>query len=256
MKTPMILIHGTWGSEKSWQYMKEDFEKMGFDLIIPSLRYHDLPYKEAEKKVGSVSLSDYADDIISLVKECDTPPLLVGHSLGCLIAQIVSERVAVKGLVLLGPAPTADIFQLYPSMIRSFYKHFLRWNFWKTPMPPYKEAQYNIAMSKQDLELKHTVFEDAVPESGKVYTEMAFPQLDPGQSNWIDFEKIECPVLIITGENDKMTVPAIAQKTAENYGNQATIYMVGDADHYYIAGKYKDQVISLIKKWLKQRNFM
>jgi hypothetical protein len=32
--------------------------------------------------------------------------------------------------------------------------------------------------------------------------------------------------------------------------------MVGDADHYYIAGKYKDQVIYLIKKWLHQENLM
>ncbi len=113
MKTPMILIHGTWGSEKSWQYMQDDFFEMGFHLIIPSVRYHDLPYEEAAEKVGVVSLSDYIDDIISLVEECDTPPLLFGHSLGCLIAQTVAERTTVKGFILLESAPTADIFQLY-----------------------------------------------------------------------------------------------------------------------------------------------
>ncbi len=123
-------------------------------------------------------------------------------------------------------------------------------------MPPYKDAKYYVAMSEQKLELKDEVFQDAVPESGKVYTEITFPQFVGTQSNWVDFEKIQCPASISTGENDKMTVPGIAQKTAANYGEQATIYMMGDAVHYYIAGECKDQTVYLIKKWLKQQIFM
>lgn len=251
-ETPIILIHGTWGSEASWDYMKEDLENLGLNVITPSLRHHDLPYDEAFEKVGAVSITDYVHDIIEMVKQCETPPLLLGHSLGCLIAQLVAEKVAVRGLILLGPAPTADIFRLYPTMIQAFARHFLRWGFWRKPMPPYKHAQYNLAMQNQSEALKDAVFAMCVPESGLVYTQMAFPQFDCKQTTTVDFNQIKGPVLIITGSEDKMTVPQIAKATAKNYGQQATLIKITGADHYYIAGAYKDQVIYQVKRWLQK----
>lgn len=41
-KTPLVLIHGTWGSGKSWNIIRPDLENLGFDVHAPSLRYHDL----------------------------------------------------------------------------------------------------------------------------------------------------------------------------------------------------------------------
>ena len=251
MKTPIILIHGTWGAANSWNSLKDDLSTLNLEVITPSLRYHDLPFDEAMKKVGDVSITDYVDDIIDVVQSLDQPPILLGHSLGCLIAQLVAERITVKGMILLGPAPTADIFQLYPTMIKSFARHFMQWGFWYKPMPPYKNTQYNLAMQQQSQALKDKVYRNSVPESGLVYTQMAFPELDPKQSTKVDFTKITGPILIITGSEDKMTVPKIAKDTARNYGQQARLIMIGDADHYYIDGKFKDQVVFHIDKWLQ-----
>jgi len=253
MTTPIILIHGTWDSAASWKYIKKDLEDLDLNLVTPSLRYHDLPYDEAEEKVGDISIMEYVDDIVAIVKNCEEPPLLLGHSLGCLIAQMVAERIAVKGMILLGPAPTADIFAFYPTMVRAFIPHFMQWGFWRKPMPPYKDVQYHLAMQKQSPALKEEVYSKAVPESGLVYTQMSLPFLDPRRTTAVDFDKITCPVLIITGSNDKLTVPQIAKDTAKNYEEQATIIMIGDADHYYIAGKYKDQTVFHIKRWLKNK---
>jgi len=129
MKTPIILIHGTWGSAASWDHISKDLADLNLDVITPSLRYHDLPYDQVKDKVGEVSIEDYVDDIVELVEQCEIPPLLTGHSLGCLIAQLVAERINVKGLILLGPAPTADIFAMYPLYGKSFLPSFLTMGF-------------------------------------------------------------------------------------------------------------------------------
>ena len=55
----------------------------------PSFRYHDLPYQECLAKVGTVSLQDYRDDLVALIESLDQPPLILGHSLGCLVARCV-----------------------------------------------------------------------------------------------------------------------------------------------------------------------
>jgi len=256
VKPSIILIHGTWDSASSWKDIKEDLENIGLKVITPSLRYHDLPYEEAKEKIGNVSITDYVDDIVDIVRQCDRPPILLGHSLGSLIAQMVAERTFVKGIALLGPAPTADIFAFYPTMVGAFIRHFIQWGFWRKPIPPYKGVQYNLAMSQQKQALKELAYAKAVPESGLVYTQMSLPFLDPNNTTEVHFGKINCPVLIITGSNDKLTVPPIAKATAKNYGEQATLIMIGDADHYYIGGKYKDQTVYHIKHWLKNNNLL
>lgn len=257
MKQPILLIHGTWGAAGSWDYIIDDLTNLQLDPLAPSLRYHDLPFTKAEAKVGPLSITAYVDDLVEIVEQCDRPPILLGHSLGCLLAQLVAERISVKGLILLGPAPTANIFQLYPTMIRSFARHFLQWGFWYKAMPPYKHALFNYAMQEQSQVLKEEIFEVSVPESRLVYTQMAFPEFDPKQSTKVDFSKIKAPLLIVTGSRDKMTVPKIAMDTAKNYPKgQATLVKITGADHYYIAGKYKDQVVYQIKRWLNKQSFI
>ena len=146
----IVLIHGTWCNGTFWGDFASQLEKTGLQIHTPSLRYHDLPYEEGIKKVGDVSLTDYVDDLVSLVESLEEPPLLLGHSLGCLLAQMVAERTPVAGMLLMGPAPTADIFALYPTMLASFLPHFLRWGFWKKPIPPYKKAFFSYCLNAQD----------------------------------------------------------------------------------------------------------
>lgn len=113
-------------------------------------------------------MTDYADDLVSLVESLEEPPLLLGHSLGCLLAQMVAERTPVAGMILMGPAPTADIFALYPTMLASFLPHFLRWGFWKKPIPPYKKAFFSYCLNAQDPSIKEKLYQNLVPDSGKV----------------------------------------------------------------------------------------
>lgn len=251
----IVLIHGTWCNGQVWGAFADQLAAMGVRVHRPSLRYHDLPYEEVEAKVGSVSLQDYTDDLVALVESLPEPPILLGHSLGCLLAQMVAERTPVPGMVLMGPAPTGDIFALYPTMIRCFIKHFLRWGFWEKPMPPYKDEFFRYCLNAQEDSIKEDLFRELVPESGKVYAQMAFPFWDKSRAAYVDFSKIACPVLVITGSEDKMTVSAIARKTAKNYEDSVLVSLTG-ADHMYESGKFQAKTLGVISNWLADHHFI
>ena len=93
----VVLIHGTWLRGDSWVDTRAEFEQRGYTVYTPTLRFHDLPFEEGAKKVGPVSLRDYADDLVALVESLDSPPLLIGHSLGGLVAQLVAARTQHAG---------------------------------------------------------------------------------------------------------------------------------------------------------------
>ena len=62
-------------------------------MHTPSFRYHDLPYQDCLNKVGAVTLQDYRDDLVALIESLNQPLLLLGHSLGFLVAQMAAKKI-------------------------------------------------------------------------------------------------------------------------------------------------------------------
>lgn len=251
----IVLIHGTWCTGDVWGESVKEFEKLGFRVYTPTLRNHDLPFDEVMEKVATVSLADYVDDIVELINGLEGQTIVLGHSLGGLIAQLVAQRINVAGVILLGTAPTAGIFAFYPTMVICFYKHFLRYGFWKKAMPPYKHAFCDYCMNEQDPKDKDKEFAKLVPESGFVYFQMALPFLDKQKGAYVDHEKIKVPVLIITGSKDKMVHPNIAKATFRKY-DRAKLVVLHGSDHMYLATKYREKTIMEIKDWLEENDLI
>ncbi|ORA31984.1 esterase/lipase family protein [Mycobacterium aquaticum] len=101
--THVVLIHGTWGRGDSWAPARAAFEGRGYTVHTPTLRHHELPLEDGADKVAAVSMRDYTDDLVSLVDSLDSPPLLVGLSLGGLLAQLVAARARHAGVVAACP---------------------------------------------------------------------------------------------------------------------------------------------------------
>lgn len=252
-KDIIVLIHGTWASGQSWSDCKALLLDAGFDVYCPHLRYHDLPFQEGLNAVASVSLTDYVRDIEQLLFEINQPVWLVGHSLGGLIAQLVATKnpAYCKGLILLGPAPMAGIFSLYPTMFLAFYKHFLQWGFWKKPVLPNKDVLAKYCMNRQSVDVQNAVYSHLVADSGRAYTEMVFWFLDSNHASTVNTHGFKAPVLVVSGTEDKVVVSNIAKATAKRYTNARYILMQG-ADHSYATGLYLSQTVEHILDWIQQ----
>ena len=82
----IVLIHETWCTDNIWGEFAIGLRQMEYTVHTPSFRYHDLPYQDCLTKVGTVTLQDYRDDLVALIESLNQPPLILGHSLGCLVA--------------------------------------------------------------------------------------------------------------------------------------------------------------------------
>jgi len=146
MADTIMMIHGMWGGKWYWENYRKFFEGKGYTCVIPTLRYHDVDPKAApHPNLGATSLVDYADDLEKEIKKLHSRPILMGHSMGGLLSQMLAARGLAKAIVLLTPAAPRGILALRPSVIKSFWSAMIRWAFWKKPMrQTFDEAVYSM----------------------------------------------------------------------------------------------------------------
>ena len=93
MTKTIVMIHGMWGGSWYWKNFKRYFEEREYKCYTPTLRYHDIdPKHEPDPGLGTISLLDYAQDLEEYIRNLDEKPLLMGHSMGGLLAQILGAQ--------------------------------------------------------------------------------------------------------------------------------------------------------------------
>jgi pimeloyl-ACP methyl ester carboxylesterase len=250
----ILLIHGTWCHGKNWGDFATEMERRGFTVHAPTLRHHGPP-NEADvwgnaQKVTKVGLLDYVADLADLVDSMDSPPIIVGHSVGALLAQLLAARRPNKGVILLGPAPTAGMFTFYPSMVRLWMRYLPQWLSRKPMYPVSWNPRTELICNAQPAELQESYYATLCAESGTAYFEMALWFLDRAHAARVDYDAIRSPVLAITGSQDKCTVPRIGRVTAEKYGQRGTYVQLEGSDHMMIGGPYLSKTLAAVDVWL------
>ncbi|MFD8098968.1 alpha/beta hydrolase [Nocardia fluminea] len=256
----VLLIHGTWCNGENWGEFAKELESRGFVVHAPSLRHHAAPRQGQSQadaqRVGKVGLLDFVADLEQLVATMSTPPIVIGHSLGALYAQLLAARVPTSGVVLLGPAPAAGIHALYPSMIRLWGRYLPQWLAGKPMYPVSWTPWEQLICNRQPPEIQQSYYRSLCAESGTAYRQMALWFLDPKKSARVDFSAVRAPVLVVTGSKDRCTMPQIGRTTAKRYGQRGTYVELDGSDHMMTIGQYLPTTLAAIDTWLNTHSLV
>lgn len=255
MPKTIVMIHGMYGGEWCWENYKNFFEKKGYHCISPTLRFHNMdPNETPDSQLGTTSLLDYAEDLEKEIRKLDAPPIIMGHSMGGLLAQILGSRGLAKALVLLTPASPHGIMALKPSVIKSFRSAFMRWGFWRKPMrPTFDETVYSTMHLLRSDEQKE-IFGKFVYESGRAGFEIGFWLFDSKGAAKVDESKITCPVLVVAGAEDRITPASVVQKVAAKYKAVSTYKEFTNHAHWVLGESGWQEITEYISNWLNQNN--
>jgi non-heme chloroperoxidase len=210
-RTPVVFVHGLWLLPSSWERWAGLFDEAGFTPVLPGwpddpptveeARAH--PEAFAHKTVGKV-----ADHFEAIIRKLERRPVVIGHSFGGLLAQILAGRGASAATVAIDPAPFRGVLPLPLSALRS------AWPVLKNPanrnraIPlTYDQFRYAFANAVSEDEARQLYAQFAVPAPGAPLFQAATANLNPWTEARVDTGNRERgPLLLISGEKDN-TVP-------------------------------------------------
>ncbi len=255
MADTIFMIHGMWGGGWYWQNYVQFFENEGYKCIAPTIRYHDISSnEEPDPRLGSTSILNYAEDLEREIRllDLDEPPILMGHSMGGLLAQILASRRLAKALVLLTPASPRGINALTFSVIRCFLRPLFRYGFWrKHHRLTFRKSVYAILHLMPPNEQK-SVYEKMVFESGRAAAEIGMWWADSNKATEVDESKITCPILVIAGKEDRITPEKVVKMVAKKYSALDYYKAYENHAHWIIGEPGWEEVAKDISDWLKK----
>lgn len=252
----VLLIHGTWGHGKEWDDFGAELTERGFHVHAPSWPEHghpkDIDIWGTAERVTKLGLLDYVDALADLARSMPTPPVIFGHSVGGLLAQLIAARVPHCGVVLLGPAPAAGTFAFYPSQLMLWGRFTPQWILGRPMFPVKKRIWDKYVCNAVDQEFSNEFYSNLCAESGRAYREMIFWPFDRKKSSRVDYDRITGDVLVIAGSQDKCCVPAMCRATARRYGGRADYVEISGSDHMMIGGPYMQATLDAFDTWAAQ----
>jgi len=253
MPEVIFMIHGMWGGPWHWENYKSVLEREGYRCITTTLRFHDADPKAApDPRLGTTSLLDYAGDLQQEIDRLGAKPIIIGHSMGGLLAQILGGRGLAKALVLLTPASPAGILAFTPSVIKSFWSVQTTWGFWRKPMrQTFDEAVYSMMHLLPPSERKEA-YDKFVYESGRAACEIGYWFFDAKKACRVDESKVTCPVLVVAGAEDRITPASVVRKVAKKYEGVSTYKEFEDHAHWVLGEPGWQEVAGYVKDWLDQ----
>lgn len=252
MADTIFMIHGMWGGPWYWENYRGVFEAEGYRCVSTTLPYHDVdPRGAPDPRLGTTGLLDYAGAIEQEVRRLGVRPILMGHSMGGLLAQILGARGLAKALVLLTPASPAGILALTPSVIRSFWSMQTTWGFWRKPMrQTFGEAVYSMLHLLPEKERKET-YDKFVYESGRAAFEIGYWLFDSTGASRVDESKVACPVLVVAGAQDRITPASVVRRVAKKYQAVSTCKEFENHAHWVVAEPRWQEVAEYVAGWLR-----
>ena len=243
------MIHGAGSIGVEWKHFEREFANHGYKVIRPTLRHHQL--KDTHPRIGDLSLNDYISDLEDLIGEMHERPIIIGHSMGGLIALKLCEKGLADLGILIAPAAPKGINAISISVLRIFLLNIFRWKFWTKPVPPrYKSARYGVLHDLSETQAKEVFEVSNSAESGRALCEIGFPYFYKDCPTEVNFNAYFCKTLIIGCGRDRITPIAIARKLKDAFGGRAEYKEFPNFSHYIMEGDEFIEVFDTCIKWL------
>jgi pimeloyl-ACP methyl ester carboxylesterase len=225
----IVLIHGLWMTPRSWEHWIDRYESSGYRVLAPAypgLEVEVEALRADPSPIEALTVPGTVEHLEGIIRELETPPIIMGHSFGGVLTQILLDHgfgaagVAIDSVPAEGVkvVPLSQIKATFPVLNNPANRH---------RAVPFTREQFHYAFT-------NTLSEE---ESAQVYERYHIPtpgswvwggilaNLMPGhQDTWVNFENNDrAPLLFIAGGEDHIMPASVNKSNAKRYEKSSAL---------------------------------
>lgn len=257
----ILLIHGLWVTPRSWESFQRYYEAAGYRVIAPAWPGIKGEVEEMQRDPSSFN-GIGADNVVAhytrILRDLPEPPIIMGHSYGGLITQLLIDQgwgaagvaidsVPAKGIYIL---PFSTYEALTPALVNPF-------NYKGTYLFPFARWWRVFANSLTETEARAAYKRYAIAAPGRAIFQAALSNVIPGSPATVNFRNgSRAPLLFIGGGNDVIMPAALNRKNHGKYRHSSAVTEYKEfpgRSHFIIAEKGWEEVAQYAADWAESK---
>ena len=222
----IVFVHGLWLTALSWERWAERYSARGFRVIArswPGMEGDIDELRRDPSAIAGLGVTEIVDHYDAIIRGLGRPPIIIGHSFGGLITQILLDRGLGAAAVAISPAPVKGIILLPFSTLKVVYPAL------KNPFDTHRavpltleQFHYGFTNHLTEEESEPIYARYAVPGPNHVLFQASFANFNPHAATMVDLHKDDRAPLLLIGNGRDHTVPASVVKANYNLYRKST----------------------------------
>ena len=221
--TTVVFIHGAFMSAESWGPWRQRFEARGYKCVAPAWPFLDHSVGDLQRapdpRFGKLGITEIVDNYASIIREFETPPVLVGHSFGGLLVQNLLGRDLAAAAIAIDPAPIKGVPELPLSALKSTSPVLGNpFNFRRAVSLTEQQFRFGFTNAVPEQEARELYAKYAMPAPGRPLFQAATATFNPQSATTVNVTNAtRGPLLLISGAEDNTVPPVLVKSTLKAY---------------------------------------
>jgi alpha-beta hydrolase superfamily lysophospholipase len=259
--TTIVLIPGLWVTALCWEHWIKHYSDKGYCIVArswPGMEGGIEQLRRDPSSFASLGLKDVVDHYEQIIRELETPPIIVGYGFGGLIAQILLDRGWGAAGAAIASAPVRGIARLPLSMLKlAFSVLGNSFNSRETISLTPKQFHRAFTNSLTETESLDAFKRYVVPAPYRVLVQTAFANFTSHTAATVNFRNdTRAPLLLIAGGKDRVAPSSLVKANFELYreSKAETDYKeFRDRTHFIIGQDGWEKVADYVLGWALSR---
>jgi pimeloyl-ACP methyl ester carboxylesterase len=217
--TTIVLINGIWITALSWEHWVKHYTDKGYCVIAvnwPGIEGDIEQLRRDPGSFASLGLKEVVDHYEQIIRELETPPIIIGCGFGGLVTQILLDRGWGAAGVAIASAPIKGILRIPISILRAFLGDALKDHKASSLTPAQFHRTFANTLTK--LESRAAFERYVVPGPNRVLLQAAFANFTPHAATSVNFRNdTRAPLLLVAGGKDRIARPSLVKANFDLY---------------------------------------
>jgi pimeloyl-ACP methyl ester carboxylesterase len=260
-KRTVVFIHGLWIHASAWQPWMEFFNQQGYKTLNPPWPGDSLTVTECRanpQAIANRGVTEVADSYARVITSLSEPPIVIGHSFGGLLTQVLLGRGIAAAGIAIDPAPIKGVWQLPLSALKASFPVLGNpFNLTKAISLTFEQFRYGFGNAVPEREARELYERWTIPAPARPLFQAAMATFAGSETKVNTANATRGPLLITGGEKDNIAPPILGRASLKKYNSSVIteFKLFEGRGHSLVADHGWSEIAAYCFSWLNKNGF-